>query len=95
MQLRCFAVYSLNQLAVRLYIKCPSAILKMEAAIQDRLSKPKKSVTRVKYTCPGRGANAWGKGWLHLICADCEQSMTAGTPEERERTAKPSALSLR
>jgi hypothetical protein len=53
-----------------------------DAAIQDRLSKPKKSGTRVKYTCPDCGANAWGKDGLHLICADCDQPMTGDTPEE-------------
>jgi hypothetical protein len=51
---------------------------------QDRLSTPKKSGNRVKYTCPSCGANAWGKVGLHLICADCDQSMTGDTLEERE-----------
>ena len=53
-----------------------------DAAILDKVVKPKKSGTRVKYTCPGCGANAWGKSELHLICADCNQSMTGDTPEE-------------
>jgi hypothetical protein len=53
-----------------------------DMGVQDRLSKPKKSGTRVKYTCPGCGANAWGKDGLHLICADCDQSMTGETPED-------------
>jgi len=53
-----------------------------DAAILDKVVKPKKSGTRVKYSCPGCGANAWGKSELHLICADCDQSMTGETAEE-------------
>jgi hypothetical protein len=55
-----------------------------DAAILDTAAKPKKSGSRVKYTCPDCGANAWGKGGLHLICADCDQAMTGGTLEEGE-----------
>ena len=55
-----------------------------DAAILERVSKPKKSGTRVKYTCPDCGANAWGKDGLRLICADCGESMNGDTPEEGE-----------
>ena len=55
-----------------------------DAAILDKVVKPKKSGTRVKYTCPDCGANAWGKDGLHLICADCDQAMTGATVEEEE-----------
>ena len=55
-----------------------------DAAILERAGKKKKSGNRVKYTCPDCGANAWGKGGLHLICADCDQAMAGGTAEERE-----------
>jgi hypothetical protein len=55
-----------------------------DAAIIDKVAKPKKSGARVKYTCPGCGANAWGKGELHLICADCDQSMPGDTPEDEK-----------
>jgi SprT-like family len=55
-----------------------------DAAIPDKVAKPKKSGSRVKYTCPDCGANAWGKDGLHLICADCDQSMTGDTQEERD-----------
>jgi SprT-like family len=55
-----------------------------DAAILDKVIKPKKSGARVKYTCPGCGANAWGKGELHLICADCNHSMIGDTPEGEE-----------
>jgi hypothetical protein len=55
-----------------------------DAAILDKVAKPKKSGTRVKYTCPACGANAWGKGELHLICGACDQAMRADTPEEGE-----------
>jgi SprT-like family len=58
-----------------------------DAAIFDVAAKPKKSGNRIKYTCPGCGANAWGKGGLRLICADCDQSMTGSTPEEGEETS--------
>jgi SprT-like family len=58
-----------------------------DMGVQDRLSKPKKSGNRVKYTCPGCGANAWGKGGLHLICADCDQAMTGDTPAEGGETS--------
>ena len=55
-----------------------------DAAILERAGKMKKSGNRVKYTCPDCGANAWGKGGLHLICADCDQAMASGTAEEGE-----------
>ena len=32
---------------------------------------------RIKYTCPGCKANAWGKPHLNLICGDCEITFTA------------------
>jgi predicted SprT family Zn-dependent metalloprotease len=58
-----------------------------DAAIFDAAAKLKKSGNRVKYTCPGCGANAWGKDRLHLICADCDQAMTGGTPAEGGETS--------
>lgn len=35
--------------------------------------KPKKKSSKVKYTCPGCGANVWGKGGLAVICAECTE----------------------
>src|SRR5205823_13169080 len=55
-----------------------------DIAILEGAAKPKKSGSRVKYTCPGCGANAWGKDGLRLMCADCDQSMTGGIPEGEE-----------
>jgi len=33
--------------------------------------------TRVKFTCPNCGANAWGKATLKIICGDCLVLMKA------------------
>ncbi|HGV8103593.1 TPA: zinc metalloproteinase Mpr protein, partial [Escherichia coli] len=33
--------------------------------------------TRVKFTCPDCGANAWGKPSLNLICGDCDVALEA------------------
>lgn len=50
------------------------------AEIED--DKVKKGVgkgktTRVRFTCPACGANAWGKPMLKLICGDCLVPMIA------------------
>ena len=41
--------------------------------------KPKNS--KVKFTCPECGANAWGKDSLHITCADCDQPMLSDADE--------------
>jgi hypothetical protein len=28
-------------------------------------------ISKVKFSCPGCGANAWGKPDLHVTCTDC------------------------
>lgn len=37
----------------------------------------KAPVSKLKYSCPGCAANAWGKPGLYLRCGDCEQTMGA------------------
>lgn len=37
----------------------------------------KRPVSKVKYTCPGCAANAWGKPALRLVCGECEVDMAA------------------
>lgn len=39
---------------------------------------PKKSVSKVKFHCPGCGANAWGKPGLLLKCQPCDLEMVGG-----------------
>lgn len=39
-----------------------------------RDEKAKKS-NKVKYTCPGCEANAWGKAGLHIRCGDCDEPL--------------------
>lgn len=39
-------------------------------------SKPR-PVSKLKYTCPTCGVNAWGKPGLALMCGDCREDMTA------------------
>lgn len=39
---------------------------------------PKKGASKVKFTCPGCGANAWGRPGLQIKCGLCELEM-AGT----------------
>jgi predicted SprT family Zn-dependent metalloprotease len=36
--------------------------------------KPSRSGKRVKFTCPGCEANAWGKASLVLICGECRET---------------------
>ena len=40
--------------------------------------------TRVKFTCPRCGANAWGKSSLKLVCGDCEISFEPADAMERQ-----------
>jgi SprT-like family len=51
-------------------------------------AKPKKP-TRVKYTCPDCGANAWGKPELVLFCGgeDGDEAYSRMLPEETEEAA--------
>jgi hypothetical protein len=30
---------------------------------------------KIKYTCPGCAANAWGKPGLHLLCLVCDEPL--------------------
>ena len=46
-------------------------------------AKPKKP-TRIKYTCPDCGVNAWGKPDLALFCAADEENHTRMEPEETD-----------
>ena len=41
-----------------------------------------KAKNKVKYTCPGCNANAWGKPDLHLVCGDCEQEFASDAEED-------------
>lgn len=41
-------------------------------AIPIAFQSPKN--TRIKFTCPGCNANAWGKASLNLVCGDCHVS---------------------
>lgn len=36
-------------------------------------SQGKRTESKVKYTCPNCGANAWGKPALSLLCGDCSE----------------------
>lgn len=38
---------------------------------------PKKSRNKVKYTCPGCAANAWGKPELRIVCGECDEPFEA------------------
>lgn len=39
--------------------------------------KGEKKKNKIKYTCPGCDANAWGKPELKLICGECEERFVA------------------
>lgn len=39
--------------------------------------KKPRPVSKLKYTCPGCAANAWGKPGLLLVCGECHEDMTA------------------
>jgi hypothetical protein len=47
------------------------------AEAEDGGNGGKGKATRVKFTCPDCGANAWGKPGLNLICGDCRVRMEA------------------
>jgi predicted SprT family Zn-dependent metalloprotease len=55
-----------------------------DAGVATPGKKPKKSGTRIKYTCPACQANAWGKAGLKLLCGDCLQPMQGDEPEDAE-----------
>lgn len=44
-------------------------------------AKPR-PVSKVKYTCPDCGANAWGKPGLALMCGDCREDMTSADGDD-------------
>jgi predicted SprT family Zn-dependent metalloprotease len=48
-----------------------------EATASARKRKASRSASKVKFTCPTCGANAWGRPALHLVCGDCAATMTA------------------
>jgi hypothetical protein len=50
------------------------ADLVVELPILDGAKKKTKN-SKVKFTCPNCGANAWGKDSLHIKCADCDTLM--------------------
>lgn len=50
-------------------------------------SAPKpKPESKLKYTCPGCGANAWGKPDLHIVCGGCEARLVHEGAEGRPPT---------
>lgn len=45
----------------------------------------KRGASKVKFSCPACGANAWGKPSLHLTCGDCNEEMVAeGATDDTE-----------
>lgn len=49
--------------------------------------KKPRPVSKLKYTCPGCAANAWGKPGLALMCGDCDEAMTADGAADAVPTA--------
>ena len=56
------------------------ADLVVELPTADKAKKPAKN-SKVKFTCPECGANAWGKDTLILICGACDQPMLSDADE--------------
>jgi hypothetical protein len=51
--------------------------------------KPKKPrASKLKYTCPGCAANAWGKPGLSLRCGECEETMVCEDAGENDDTGE-------
>jgi hypothetical protein len=42
----------------------------------------KKNESKVRFSCPGCGANAWGKPGLLIMCQPCDLDMACGTKAE-------------
>jgi hypothetical protein len=42
---------------------------------RGRGAKKPRAASKVKFTCEGCGANAWGRPGLRLVCGDCELAM--------------------
>ena len=38
----------------------------------------KGKVSKIKYTCPDCGLNAWAKPGAHLVCGECSETMEVG-----------------
>jgi hypothetical protein len=49
-----------------------------------KVKKPK-ATSKLKFTCPTCGANAWGRPTLHLACGDCEIDMIAADAASDDR----------
>lgn len=47
----------------------------------DEKAKKKPKNSKVKFTCPSCGCNAWGKDTLHLTCGDCDMPMLSDADE--------------
>jgi hypothetical protein len=68
-------------------LKAKGFQLHWQSAPAGKQAKAKKA-SKTKFTCPDCGANARGKGGLHLICADCDQAMTGDIPEAPSRSGR-------
>jgi hypothetical protein len=43
---------------------------------------PRAPVSKVKFTCPGCSANAWGKPGLRIACIPCGVQMISAQPQQ-------------
>ena len=48
---------------------------------EARKTRKKKAASKTKYTCPGRGLNAWAKPGVVLLCGECDQELAAEESE--------------
>jgi hypothetical protein len=55
----------------------------VEQALSKQIGR-EKAASKTKFTCPGCGANAWGKPDLNLVCGDCDERMEAEEAGEGE-----------
>jgi hypothetical protein len=58
------------------------AILYHDLRSENDATRKKKAASKIKYTCPVCGLNAWAKPEAALVCGDCKMVMEAEIPKE-------------
>jgi hypothetical protein len=67
----------------------PWTCWEFEGSGKGKTKKPRAS--KLKYTCPGCAANAWGKPGLSLRCGECEEAMVCEDDDAGESVARRAA----
>lgn len=56
--------------------------------ITGRGARKPRAASKIKFSCEGCGANAWGRPGLHLVCGDCAETMVATGATDGDEAAR-------